>query len=35
VGLGVAAIAPIGITVITAQLIVGGLELFKQSRNSM
>ena len=35
VGLGVAAIAPIGITVITAQLIVGGLKLFKQSRNSM
>ena len=35
VGLGVAAIAPIGITVITAQLVVGGLKLFKQSRNSM
>ena len=35
VGLGVTAVAPIGIAVITAHLAVGAIKLFAETRESM
>jgi hypothetical protein len=35
VGLGVTAVAPVGIAVITAHLTVGALKVFAETRESM